>query len=56
MAFTRSAMNGTVRKRTPVAAALANAIVDATGVRLRTVPFIAERVKAMLARLDSTRP
>jgi len=40
----------------PVAAALANAIFDATGVRLRTVPFIAERVKAMLARLDSTRP
>ncbi len=34
----------------PVAAALANAIFDATGVRLRTVPFIAERVKAMLTR------
>jgi len=34
----------------PVAAALANAIFDATGVRLRTVPFIAERVKAALAR------
>lgn len=29
----------------PVAAALANAIFDATGVRLRTVPFTAQRVK-----------
>ncbi|HEY1241864.1 MAG TPA: molybdopterin cofactor-binding domain-containing protein, partial [Bryobacteraceae bacterium] len=34
----------------PVAAALANAIFDATGVRLRSVPFLAERVKAALAR------
>ena len=34
----------------PVAAALANAVFDATGVRLRTVPFTAERVKAALAR------
>jgi CO/xanthine dehydrogenase Mo-binding subunit len=34
----------------PVAAALANAIFDATGVRLRSVPFIAERVKAALTR------
>ena len=34
---------------TPVAAALANAVFDATGVRLRTVPFRAERVKAALA-------
>jgi nicotinate dehydrogenase subunit B len=34
----------------PVAAALANAIFDATGVRLRTVPFTAERVKAALAK------
>ena len=32
----------------PVAAALANAIFDATGVRLRSVPFTAERVKAAL--------
>ena len=30
----------------PVAAALANAVFDATGVRLRTVPFTPERVKA----------
>ncbi len=35
---------------TPVPAALANAVFDATGVRLRTVPFRAERVKAALAR------
>jgi len=34
---------------TPVPAALGNAIFDATGVRLRTVPFRAEHVKAALA-------
>jgi nicotinate dehydrogenase subunit B len=33
---------------TPVPAAIANAVFDATGVRLRTVPFRAERVKAAL--------
>jgi len=33
----------------PVAAALANAVFDATGVRLRTAPFTPERVKAALA-------
>jgi CO/xanthine dehydrogenase Mo-binding subunit len=33
----------------PVAAALANAVFDATGVRLRTVPFTPARVKAALA-------
>jgi len=33
----------------PVAAALANAVFDATGVRLRTVPFTQERVKAALS-------
>ena len=32
----------------PVAAAVANAIYDATGVRLRRVPFRAERVLAAL--------
>jgi CO/xanthine dehydrogenase Mo-binding subunit len=32
----------------PVAAALGNAVYDATGVRLRTVPFTPERVKAAL--------
>jgi nicotinate dehydrogenase subunit B len=32
----------------PVAASLANAIFDATGVRLRSVPFTAARVKAAL--------
>jgi CO/xanthine dehydrogenase Mo-binding subunit len=34
----------------PVAAALANAVFDATGVRLRTVPFTADRVKAAMTR------
>jgi len=34
----------------PVGAALANAVFDATGVRLRTVPFTPERVKAALGR------
>jgi nicotinate dehydrogenase subunit B len=34
----------------PVAAALANAVFDATGVRLRTVPFTVERVKAAFAK------
>ena len=33
----------------PVIAAVANAIFDATGARLRTVPFTAQRVKAALA-------
>jgi nicotinate dehydrogenase subunit B len=32
-----------------VAAALGNAVFDATGVRLRTVPFTPDRVKAALA-------
>ncbi|HEY7654184.1 MAG TPA: molybdopterin cofactor-binding domain-containing protein [Methylomirabilota bacterium] len=35
---------------TPVAAALANAVFDATGVRLRAVPFRPDRVKAALER------
>ena len=33
----------------PVAAALANAVFDATGARLRTVPFTPDRVKAALS-------
>ena len=33
----------------PVAAAVANAVFDATGARLRTVPFTPERVRAALA-------
>jgi nicotinate dehydrogenase subunit B len=37
----------------PVAAALANAIFDATGTRLRTVPFTPERVKAALGSKSS---
>ena len=35
----------------PVAAALANAVFDATGVRLRTVPFTAERVRTAFAKV-----
>jgi nicotinate dehydrogenase subunit B len=38
---------------TLVAAALGNAIFDATGVRLRQVPFTLERVKAALAARPS---
>jgi len=34
---------------TPVGAALANAVFDAAGIRVRTVPFTTERVKAALA-------
>ena len=37
----------------PVGAALANAVFDATGVRLRIVPFTPERVKAPLAGIAS---
>jgi CO/xanthine dehydrogenase Mo-binding subunit len=33
----------------PVAAAIANAIFDATGVRIRRVPFSPDRVKAALS-------
>ena len=37
------------RPRAPVPAALANAVFDATGVRLRSVPFSTDRLKALLA-------
>jgi CO/xanthine dehydrogenase Mo-binding subunit len=37
----------------PLAAAIANAIFDATGVRIRRVPFSPERVKASLAAAES---
>lgn len=37
----------------PVTAALANAVWDAVGIRLRTVPFTPERVKAALVALAS---
>jgi CO/xanthine dehydrogenase Mo-binding subunit len=40
----------------PVAAALANAVFDATGVRLRTVPFTADRVKAAMTRGTTEAP
>ncbi len=33
----------------PIAAAIANAIFDATGVRIRRVPFSPDRVKAALS-------
>jgi CO/xanthine dehydrogenase Mo-binding subunit len=36
-----------------VAAALANAVYDATGAKLRVVPFIPERVKAALAKVSA---
>lgn len=35
---------------TPVASAIANAIYDATGTRLREMPFTPERVKTALAQ------
>ena len=35
--------------RVTVGAALANAVFDATGVRLRTIPFTPERVQAALS-------
>ena len=35
----------------PVAAALGNAVFDATGVRLRNVPFTRDRVRTAFARL-----
>jgi CO/xanthine dehydrogenase Mo-binding subunit len=38
---------------TTVGAALANAVFDATGARLRTIPFTPERVKAALGGKSS---
>jgi len=37
----------------PVAAAIANAVYDAAGIRLRSIPFTPERVKAALNELHS---
>ena len=34
----------------PAAAAIANAVFDAAGVRLRDIPFTPDRVRAALAR------
>ena len=56
-AFTRSGVSGARRMRTPVAsntalaiaAAIANAVFDATGVRIRRAPFTPERVRASMA-------
>ena len=39
----------------PVPAAVANAVFDAIGVRLRTVPFTRARVRAALAALPGQR-
>jgi CO/xanthine dehydrogenase Mo-binding subunit len=33
----------------PVPAALANAVFDATGVRLRSVPFTSDKLKSLMA-------
>ncbi len=44
-------MGGGEAAATPVPAALANAVFDAAGIRLRTVPFTPERVKAALRTL-----
>ncbi|OAN56009.1 carbon monoxide dehydrogenase [Paramagnetospirillum marisnigri] len=41
-------MGGGEAAATPVPAALANAVFDASGLRLRTVPFTPERVKAAI--------
>ena len=35
----------------PSAAAIANAIFDATGIRIRRVPFTPQRIKAALAAM-----
>jgi CO/xanthine dehydrogenase Mo-binding subunit len=40
----------------PAPAAIANAVYDAVGVRLRTIPFTPERVLEALARPDSLQP
>jgi nicotinate dehydrogenase subunit B len=46
---TERAMGAGETAVTVVAAAIANAVFDATGVRLRDIPFTPERVKAALA-------
>jgi nicotinate dehydrogenase subunit B len=37
----------------PTGAAIANAVFDAVGIRLRQIPFTPQRVKAALARLEN---
>ena len=44
-------MGGGEASMAPVGGALANAIFDATGVRLRTVPFTPARLKAELGKV-----
>jgi len=50
--LTRSGRNGVCRSRTPVssatAPAMAGAVAELTGVRLRHTPFLPERVKKAL--------
>ncbi|RAU20921.1 xanthine dehydrogenase family protein molybdopterin-binding subunit [Paramagnetospirillum kuznetsovii] len=46
-------MGGGEAAATPIPAALANAIFDACGARVRTVPITPERVKAALAEADA---
>jgi CO/xanthine dehydrogenase Mo-binding subunit len=43
------ALGGGEPSSAPVAAAIANAIFDATGVRMRRVPFSPDRVKQALS-------
>ena len=42
-------LGGGEASSTPVAAALANAVYDAAGIRLRVVPFTRARVRAAFA-------
>jgi nicotinate dehydrogenase subunit B len=46
---TEPPLGGGEAASTPVPAALANAVYDASGARLRTVPFTPERVRAAFA-------
>ncbi|HQR11177.1 MAG TPA: molybdopterin-dependent oxidoreductase [Casimicrobiaceae bacterium] len=46
-------LGGGEASTTPVPAALANAVYDAAGIRLRTVPFTPERVRAASGQKDS---
>jgi CO/xanthine dehydrogenase Mo-binding subunit len=46
---TEPPLGGGEAASTPVPAALANAVFDAAGIRLRTVPFTPERVRSALA-------
>jgi nicotinate dehydrogenase subunit B len=47
-------MGGGELSITAVAAAIGNAVFDATGARLREVPFTPERVKAVLQAIGTS--